>query len=566
MPFATGTVTVTGGTASCTVTLNDIGMGVCNLPSPFSKAGTYTVTASYPGDANYAPMNTSASVTVIDGGDVCSGSNTDSQSLTDFNNNETRSDAPTTSSCGDGTGMCAVTTTLPLVSLRLFDTPVGYTPPVGYDVHTTLTYNQREASQPASMDYSNIGPQWSTSWVGYIQDDPTQPGVSVRRIAAGGGAYDYSGYNSADGTFAREILTPVQLVLTSQNPVTYERRFQDGSKEVYAASNGATAAPRRVFLSRMVDPYGNTLTLNYDASLRLTSVQDAIGQSTVFTYGNTANTWLITAITDPFGRKAQLAYDGQGRLSSITDAVGITSSFDYSGTGTDITALHTPYGTTSFAATTTSTSRSLAITDPLGHVSRTEFNASVTLPDDPPPNASWADGNQGYRNTFYWDGEANARAPGDYTQAHIQHWLSSGTSNPVVTSSLESEKQPLETRQWYLRDGQTSSNFLSGAQRDAPNQIARLLPDGNAQLTQIAYTDSGNPTQSIDPLNRQVQASYDSTGTDITAAQRKTATGADTLAQYTYGAVPHRPVTYTDAAGQVWHMSYNPQGQLLTAT
>ncbi|MDR2992154.1 MAG: hypothetical protein LBU72_09625, partial [Burkholderiaceae bacterium] len=124
----------------------------------------------------------------------------------------------------------------------------------------------------------------------------------------------------------------------------------------------------------------------------------------------------------------------------------------------------------------------------------------------------------------------------------------------------------METRIWYLREGQSLSSSTTGMVRDAPSTIARLLPDGTTQITQFAYTASGNVNQTIDPLNRQVQASYDSTGTDITAAQRKTAAGADTLAQYTYGAVPHRPVTYTDAAGQVWHMSYNPQGQLLTAT
>ncbi|MDR2992153.1 MAG: hypothetical protein LBU72_09620 [Burkholderiaceae bacterium] len=300
-----------------------------------------------------------------------------------------------------GVGMCASGVTRPQVSLRLFDTPVGYTPPIGYDVHTTLTYNQLDTAQPASMDYSNIGPQWNTSWGGYIQDNPTLAGTSVELVASGGGSYDYTGYNSADGTFTRETSPTAQLVLVSTSPVRYERRFADGSKEVYATSNGATAYPRRVFLSQIVDPQGNILTLGYDTNLRLTSIQDAIGQSTTFSYGNAANQWLITAITDPFGRKAQLAYDSQGRLTSITDVIGITSSFDYSGTGTDITALHTPYGTTSFVSAIASTTRSLTITDPLGHTNRTELNASVTLPDDKPPTTSWSDGNQGYRNTFY---------------------------------------------------------------------------------------------------------------------------------------------------------------------
>ncbi|MDR2156025.1 MAG: hypothetical protein LBE78_13555 [Burkholderiaceae bacterium] len=460
--------------------------------------------------------------------------------------------------------MCIATTTLPLVSLRLSDTPVGYTPPVGYAVHTTLTYNQREASQPANIDYSHIGPRWSTSWVGFIQDDPAKPGAGVRRIAAGGGAYDYSGYNSSTGAFAPEIRTSTQLVLTAQNPITYERRFADGSKEIYAASNGADVAPRRIFLSKILDPHGNPLTLNYDANLRLVSIQDAIGQNTTFSYAN-ANTWLITAITDPFGRKAQLAYDAQGRLSSITDAVGIVSRFDYSGNSADIVALHTPYGATRFAATTTATARSLDITDPLGNTSRTEFNASVTLAEDKSPSASWQAGKQGERNTFYWDGEAHASAPGNYTQARISHWLA-GADNRVA-NVLESEKLPLQTRTWYLRDGQASSSVLNGAKQAAPNQVARLLPDGSTQLARIAYTASGNPSQTIDPVGRQVQTSYDPAGIDVTAVKRQTAAGQDTLAQYTYDPqTPHRPVSYTDAAGKTWRMGYNARGQLLTVT
>jgi hypothetical protein len=36
-----------------------------------------------------------------------------------------------------------------LASLNITDTPVGYTPPVGPAARFTVTYNQRESSQPA---------------------------------------------------------------------------------------------------------------------------------------------------------------------------------------------------------------------------------------------------------------------------------------------------------------------------------------------------------------------------------------------------------------------------------
>jgi len=223
-----------------------------------------------------------------------------------------------------------------------------------------------------------------------------------------------------------------------------------------------------------------------------------------------------------------------------------------------------PYGTTKFAYTATPTSRSLNITDPLGNTSRTEFAATSSLATDPPPNKNWSASTQGYSNTFYWDGEAHARAPGNITQAHIWRWLPNETDQ--ISASPESEKLPLESRVWYLRDGQVNGNSLNGALRNAPSQIARSLPGGETQFNQIAYTASGNPTQGTDPMGRQVQTSYDASGTDLTTVARKTPSGPDTLAQYTYGAVPHRPTAYTDAAGQTWRMSYNQRGQLLTAT
>jgi YD repeat-containing protein len=120
--------------------------------------------------------------------------------------------------------------------------------------------------------------------------------------------------------------------MTSQSTVTYELRFADGAKDVFAASDGATRYPRKVLLTQIIDPQGNALTLTYDGKLRLTAITDAIGQRTAFQYGDSANQLLVTGITDPFGREAALSYDGEGRLISITDEIGMTSSFAYEGT------------------------------------------------------------------------------------------------------------------------------------------------------------------------------------------------------------------------------------------
>jgi YD repeat-containing protein len=135
----------------------------------------------------------------------------------------------------------------------------------------------------------------------------------------------------------------------SATPITYQRQLQDGTVEVYALSDGATAFPRNVFLTQIIDPQGNALTLPYDGQRRVTSVTDAVGRQTTFTYGSVFSLQ-VTKITDPFGRSATLTNDTTARLSSITDVIGLTSSFTYDANSL-VNSMTTPYGTTTFSYT-----------------------------------------------------------------------------------------------------------------------------------------------------------------------------------------------------------------------
>jgi YD repeat-containing protein len=215
------------------------------------------------------------------------------------------------------------------VGLTLSDTPVGYAPPIGPSARVTLTYNQREDSQPANFNFFNVSPKWTLSWLSYVQDDPKSAGSNVMRYLPGGGAFYYLGSNKTTGAFAAQDTDASVLALVSQSPVTYQRSLNDGSTEIYAQSDGSTTYPRRIFLTRVIDPQGNAVSLNYDSQRRLVSLTDATGRQTTFTYGRPGSPLLITQITDPFGRSATIAYDGMGRLSSITDVLGLTSSFTY---------------------------------------------------------------------------------------------------------------------------------------------------------------------------------------------------------------------------------------------
>ena len=81
----------------------------------------------------------------------------------------------------------------------------------------------------------------------------------------------------------KDKLLPI-LVRTSSS--TYEKRFPNGSREVFSQSDGSTLYPRRIFLTRVVDASGNSVTLTYDGNLRITSITDSLGQTTNLTYGS----------------------------------------------------------------------------------------------------------------------------------------------------------------------------------------------------------------------------------------------------------------------------------------
>ncbi|OAF10258.1 hypothetical protein AXW67_25905 [Bradyrhizobium neotropicale] len=466
------------------------------------------------------------------------------------------------------------------VSLNLSDTPVGYKPPIGPSAKVQIVYNQREDSQPAVFNFFNLSPKWTLNWLSYVTDDPAHPSASVSRYIAGGGAYFYNGYQSRTGQFAAQTNDGSILVLASQSPITYRRQLSDGGVEIYAQSNGSTSYPRNVFLSQIIDPQGNALTLNYDNQQRLVSLTDAVGRQTTFSYELASRPLLITKITDPFGRSAALAYDSSFRLRSITDVIGITSSFTYDANSL-VNSLTTPYGTTTFAYTAPGTSappRFLQVTDPLGNSEREEWLEPAPIPDsDPaatvPVGMPIAPKNQylTYRNSFHWDRSAYVAAGCtptggcDYTKARVTHFAHVAGNANQKSNVVESIKYALENRIWFNYPGQTEAIFSGNYVK--PSVTARVLDDGTTQLSSVSYDTSGyfKTTQITDPLGRTTSFAY-SNQIDLAAISQTTAYGVQhTLAQFTYN-TKHRPIYFTDAAGQTTRLTYNSTGQVASVT
>jgi RHS repeat-associated protein len=503
-------------------------------------------------------------------------------------------------------GMPVVNAHPMVVSLNLTDTPVGYKPQKGRPAYVTLSYNQREAFQPATFSYGNVGPKWTLNVTKFVADTPaSSSSLPLSLTTGGGGAYTQPNAITPSGQYYGEFWysSIMSRIPISGGVPTFKRVRPDGGVENYTLSNGATTAPRYTFLTSATDPAGNTTTYHYDSTFRLTSITDAMGRNTTFTYGLSAQPLLITQITDPFGRTTQITYDTSLRLSTITDALGITTSFTYStAEPTFIQSMTTPYGTSTFCDTPDTSdpvgtdTRSLTMTDPMGFTDYMYFyqNSSIVPATDPAaivPTGMMTDGNAllEWRNTFYWDKHAFAlgatiNSSGvptshDYSKALILHWIHEGSINPPgafwAGRVLESIKKPLERRVWYNFPFPTSNRSYFSGTLGTPTVTGRVLDDGTTQLSKASYNTTNTPppqtgtlASTTDPKGRSTKYTYAANQLDLLTIQQLTTAPSTYTTIATYGSYNtlHEPQTYTDAAGQVWHMTYNAAGQITSIT
>lgn len=469
-------------------------------------------------------------------------------------------------------------------ALRLVDTPVGYAPPRGPSAFFTVSYHHRNNQQPSTFTFSNLGPLWTVDWQSYVQEMPAACGAMMtgcygkfeQVYLRGYGAEHYRNAD-ANGVYPAFWRSRAVLVKVSESPVRFERRLPDGSVEVFTQADGAPSGQRRVFLTSVVDPQGQTLQLTYDAQVRLVALTDALGQVTTVAYEHPTDPLKITKVTDPFGRFATFTYTPAGQLASITDVLGLTSSFTYE-RADFISALTTPYGITVFRE-----ERSggypmvIEATDPLGGTERLEYHMQNTSVPNAEPVAVVPTGFSAYNEilqwytTYYWSKRQWALHPGDFTKATQTQWLlydsipDNGPTAGKATSIPRSIKKPLENRVWYAYPGQGANTRFVGSWSD-PERIGRVLDDGSSQITEKTYNTSGRALSVTDPTGRRKSFTYAANGTDLLEVRQTTGALNDLLATYGNYTAGHRPQTATDAAGQITTATYNAAGQVLAMT
>ncbi|MEM1222213.1 MAG: RHS repeat-associated core domain-containing protein [Verrucomicrobiota bacterium] len=488
--------------------------------------------------------------------------------------------------------------------LEIVDTPISYVPPVGPAVSVLLNYDQRSAVIADSPLHSNFGPRWSHNLLTFVD-------LTGTPVPANGGAQAFPSTTVSvafgSGDFFEYFLDTEIASYTTKYPERpkliwddsgkeFTLEMPDGSAVVYAQANLVSGATR-YYATAFVDAQGNQLTLAYDASLRITSVTDALGQETVFSYvpgpGDQVPTdiYKIRSITDPFGRAAFFKYTATGQLYQIVDPIGIVSEFAYT-TGDFIDMLTTPYGSTTFEwgdlpGINDEPGRYIQATNPQGDKERAERYDLANFPAAgsellAPSAVAVGDEtvsflpkvtNLFYRNTYYWDKQQMRYGAGDYSKATIYNWQA---QNDVISPVLASYKEPLESRIWFNYLGQISPE--GGGDSSRPSKTLRAVEDKDG-VTQWALSRSeyhpvsGKVTRTIGPLGRELVYEYNDdesvtgavSGIDLTAIKVKTASGYETLASFG-NFVNHLPQSTTNAAGQTTIFAYNSMGQVTSIT
>src|SRR5438093_943158 len=71
---------------------------------------------------------------------------------------------------------------------------------------------------------------------------------------------------------------------------------------------------RRVFLTRITNPAGNSITFTYDSHFCLTTMTDAVGQPTTLRYDDPNDIRRITSVEDPFSSPGDVREGERGQI------------------------------------------------------------------------------------------------------------------------------------------------------------------------------------------------------------------------------------------------------------
>lgn len=325
---------------------------------------------------------------------------------------------------------------------------------------------------------------------------------------------------------------------------------------------------------------GGTVSLSYDTSSNLTSVQHPTGAEYRLTYGDPQNPELPTEVRDPQGNSLRYAYDSKGNLLTLTDDLltqnQAKAAYNAKGQPTTLTdprGKQTRFGYDTLGRPTTATppaplgatamgydelSRVTSVTD---GTNKTTTYAYDSL--DRVTSVSFADGRT---VTYGYDGDGNVTTMVDPTGTTTMTY---DQQNRLLTRSTPDGKVVRYT--WDKVGNLTTLTDDAGTTTygyDAANRLTRVTDPGKPATT-IGYDTKGRRSTVAYPNGLTRTWTYDDSGriTKVTAVR-----GAQTLSTFTYKYAPptladtalrHQVV---DLAGNKTDYTYDKLNRLTKAT
>ncbi len=297
-------------------------------------------------------------------------------------------------------------------------------------------------------------------------------------------------------------------------------------------------------LMQTIDPYGKSITYDYDRQLRPAAITDQRGNTTEMTY-DTAGRMLTRTAPATLGYKESWGYDTAGNLTSHTDGRSNKTTYVYTAnrltSATDPTGGKTVYTYTALGSLETMTS-------PRGKVTRYGYDTagnrtSVTTP-------------LGKKTTFTYDKAGRVLTRTD------PRGNTSGADPAAYTTK-------------YTYDGR---GLLSSA-TDALGRTTTYEYNGAEQLTAVrnpagdtatlGYDDVGNLTRTTDQAGKSLTRTYDASGrlaSETDAAGGKTTYTYDKVGRLLSSVSPRGNVSGTDPAAYTTSYVYDAVGNLTETT
>ncbi|WP_294124255.1 hypothetical protein, partial [Sphingomonas sp.] len=441
---------------------------------------------------------------------------------------------------------------------------------LGLDAAVTRTYN---SLGDLSDDNHDNWRQGYDKHIANLTGTANTAGSTVQRVSGDGSVITYtwdgskSAYVATDGAGAYDIMT--------FNTSSRQWTWTDGdsqAREIYAEAGAYGSGAWN--LAQQLDSDGDAVNFSYYGNGRLYQVTTADGSTLTYVWSgassdrldsvttgytdlatSTAKTLTRTSYTyDGSGRLATVrvdytpndnvvdtnangtieategfvttyGYDGSGRVNSISQSDGSNIAITYDGSGRVSTMVETASTGVTRTTSVTYGAGYTDVTDPLGLVTRLEYDGSnrltkITLP---PPAA----GGTQQQIQFTYDGNGNVTSVTDAlgNATGYSNFDANGNAQTITDRLGNVVTRTYGAKNELLTETSTSSDAGSGAAThtvryayDAENHL-RYRVSAEGLVTEYRYTTAGQLSYAIEYPEHFYDVSALGSGTALTEAQ-----------------------------------------------